>query len=221
MMSPSTKHPRATRSGLRWWRLASLRWHVGGVVASLVVVTAIVHAYRFGTVQHTMHVFPSVSCEEALEVLRHAESWRDVHDQNLVSYRQTVQRIESIAQWLPERADFDGLNHQLRELADAHQCKLLALENTETSVGSRVGVMICKAHLRGDFAMIVRVLNQLPKLASPVSCDGIFIQHGAETDSMSTWCDATVSLRIPYSAPGTLAARLVAASATDTSNLGK
>ncbi len=197
------------RNAKPWWRLASIRTHAIGATACLLVCTAIVHVYRFDSLSNNPGIANGISAEEAIEVLRNAQQWRNVYQEKVLATEQIHASIESLSSWIPDSVDSDELQAQLEIITSTNGVELLSFAYKHSVVGSRVGVAVYTCHLRGNFSSIGRMLDAIAKLDHPISCDRITLGHQAETERPTMSCDAILSLRCPYAAEGTLAYRLL------------
>ena len=76
---------------------------------------------------------------DAAQLTKNADHWRRMYT---VNYRQSQTldaRTESIAAWLPKSVDGDGIESQIRSIAESTGLTVLAVKQGDRHVGTRVG----------------------------------------------------------------------------------
>ncbi len=155
---------------------------------------------------------------DALALIEHAAQWRELYAASIDEKERLDRRAAEIAQWLPQAVEFKAAEESLLALAEETQLRVFSIQEGSRYSGRRVGVLTVSCQAQGSFAALVRFLDQLPKLPTPMACSELEMQREAHAwDSVNelegvsgrrlegSSCRATLFIRIPYAADQTAA----------------
>jgi hypothetical protein len=154
-----------------------------------------------------------VDLADAATLIDNADRWRQLYTVNYRRSQTIDSHAASIADWLPMFVDWPAAERDIRSLGQSASLKVLSIEKGNRYVGTRVGVLSARCDVQGTYASVCRFLSGLSSRELPIACNQIELHRinamaEGNLDHPTPLCRATLSLRIPYAADGTAAARL-------------
>lgn len=215
---------RLRRSPASWLaqRSMPMLWcHIAGATVSVVIVAAITYVRSPVNVIAALVTSDEVviDIEDAAQLIAEADHW---HQRYTTVYRESKvidARVASIRDWLPQQPDPDATHATIQSIAETNGIKLIEFSPQATHVGQRVGVVAATCRLDGSFADLCRFLHALCDGNSGIACNEIVVDRATvepgQAVSGTSPCAAVVSLRIPFAADTTTAARLISQGNSD------
>ncbi len=195
--------------------ISTLWYHVTGAMISIAILAAIAYVWsqRGAMVSRFTAGEVVIDIEDASQLIANADHWRQQYSTAFRESEAIDARVASIRKWLPQQPDLDATQSIVRSLAETHGISLIAFEPQGTHIGQRVGVVTANCHLDGSFANVCRFLHAASSRETGIACDRVVLervppQPGVEVSGLSP-CAAIVSLRIPFAADNTSAAKLL------------
>jgi hypothetical protein len=215
---------RLLRSPASWFaqRSVSMLWcHIAGTTISIVILAAIAYVWsqRNEMVAQVTAGEVVIDIDDAAHLIAEADSWRQQYTTAFRESEAIDARVASIRDWLPKKPDLDATHATVRSIAETNGITLIEFSPQGTHVGQRVGVVAATCRLDGSFADLCRFLHAICGENSGIACDKIVLDRvnvgpGEDVSGMSP-CAAVVSLRVPFAADATTAARLLSQGTSD------
>lgn len=202
---------------------SSMRWHLSGALLSLLLIGGMVQMHRRADDKNPEFQLPDVRPGEAIELLKQAATWEAARLETQRVRSAQLERIHSLASWLPGAVEMSEIEDQIETLVEDSGSVLHSFESSGEQSGTRVAVAQCTVRVQGSFASICSLVDQLTRSEKPVGCARIRLHRLPESESKKllpatvesdgeaepTVCEAILTLRVPYAAPGTLGGRLL------------
>lgn len=207
--------PRSPASWLAQRSMPMLWCHIAGATLSVVIVAAITYV---GSQENVMAAQVTadevvIDIEDAAQLIAEADHWRQQYTTVFRESEVIDARVAAIRDWLPQQPDPDSTHATVRSIAEANGITLIEFSPQGTHVGQRVGAVAASCRLDGSFADLCRFLHALCDGHSGIACDQIVLDRATvgpgQDVSGTSPCAAVVSLRIPFAADTTTAARLI------------
>ncbi|OYP35689.1 hypothetical protein [Rhodopirellula sp. MGV] len=115
-------------------------------------------------------------------------------------------QIVELQSWLPRRINWQEREVAIETLAQGCEVQVSSIQRGVLERGSRVGVWNAKVELAGTFPAISRFIQRSAELPLPFWTHDVSFRR--DTSRSDSTCLATVSIRIPIAATGTLADKL-------------
>ena len=195
--------------------------HIAGATISIVIVAAIAYTWsqRNSMVSQVTVGDVVIDIDDAAQLVAEADRWRQQYTEVFRESETIDARVAAIRDWLPKQPDLDATQAVVRSMAEANGMTLIEFSPQATHVGQRVGVVAATCRLEGSFAGICRFLHAACGQDTGIACNEIVLERATVTPDTDVSglspCRAIVSLRIPYAAETTFAARLLAQGTSD------
>ncbi len=154
-----------------------------------------------------------IDLHEARTLIAQADSWRKQYTQVFQESQQIDRDVDAIEQWLPRQLDWDGTVQQVQTIAASSNVKIVLVGDSTEYVGSRVGVAVASCQVEGSYDAICRFVVALSDARQPITCSELQLQRMQPQQSWGgdrqTPCAATLTLRVPFAAEGSIASRLL------------
>ncbi len=209
----------------RWLqRLLASTWgcHLVGGGISLFIVASIFLVWSHGNVAVTTVTRGEevIDLGDAAKLISEADQWRKRYALHYHQGQAIDVRRAAIEGWLPRNADWEQTHKRVHSLARSCDVSIVSLEKSKRHVGLRVGVDAATCRVEGSYDAICRFLVAITGSKIPLACNEITVVRipadGGREEPRPP-CAATLSLRVPFAAKGSVAAQLLSAESSDAS----
>ena len=208
-----TKQNLSNRSDSATWYeplLASrARCHLLGGSLSLALATGIAWIWFNADYFAKDERYSLKQIEQATQLVSEADSLRRTYADHVLVTNQNAVRKKEIEQWLPLAIDWNKASGQIDDLADEHNLRLTSLHRGDEMKGGRVAVQKATCEVVGSYSDLCKFLHEIANGPQPVWCDSIRIHRVQDEDAEAATCTASVSLRLPFAGPNTIAGKLL------------
>jgi Tfp pilus assembly protein PilO len=194
---------------------SATRCHVCGAILSLLLIVATgwiwSNADRFAEDEQ----YTSQQIAAANQLIADADDLRSKYAHTLVAAKQIDKRIAAIRAWLPPETHWEQTLQRIRKIAQSANVQLTSIDKGKQHLGDRIGVLSCDCDLQGSYADICQCLSDLSRGETPIWCDSIRIHRSPPALQDPQECSASLSLRAPFAASGTIAGKLLGSEVRD------
>ncbi|QDT10006.1 hypothetical protein [Planctomycetes bacterium K23_9] len=177
------------------------------VAACLAIATAWVWQNSYWFAGDKLHSQEQI--HDAIELISQSA---EIRQQHAAAKLETAARSDDAAEirhWLPLSVDWDKQKRFLVQLAQQTDVELVDVEKKQVHVGMRVGTVTSTCQINGTFDQICQFLSQLPRASTPIWCDGVKLKRSREKANQPNRCQATLSLRSPFTGQKTIAEKII------------
>ena len=201
-----------------WLFTSAVRCHLVGAAVTLTLAGATGWVVTRGDAfwKTLLPSDPTIGLAEAASLIEQQPRWEKREAALRQRRADALARAEVIRRWLPASVDsMVAAREDLETLIGESDLSLLDLEQGDPQQGGRLGVVPVTCRVRGTYPAICQLLKSLATRPQPAWCSGIRIERAPTSPADGAVvpgepCLATLSLRLPFAAPGTAAGRLLA-----------
>lgn len=188
---------------------SAVRCHAVGMTLSILLVSATAWIWSNAEFfeQDNRYTFEQLANARLLE--QQGDTIRMAYAKSKSLKDKTDARTAEIESWLPSELQWKDTDARIRKLVKSANLEMKTIDQQrQDQVGQRIGINKVTCKLHGSYTDLCRFLDALVKDEQPIWCDRVRIERAPKDSTVKAECAATVSLRVPFAANGTIAAKL-------------
>ena len=189
--------------------VSSIRCHLLGGALSLICLLGIAWMWVNADAFARDDRYAPKQIEEAIHLIADADNLGNKYASQVRLWEQNERRRAAIQGWLPRSIDWETTSQRIDEIAKDAQVQLMSIDKGEQQAGQRIGIQQVTCEIHGSYVGLCRFLDQLCRDPRPMWCDSVRIQRAPPDLDEPFECAASISLRVPLAAEGTIAAKLL------------